>query len=86
MVAISEDVTMQMILLDVDLGKNIRNIRISRNMTQENVIAKIQLLGSMMSRSTLANIEGGYRNIKASDLMALKIIFDVDYSAFFEGL
>ena len=77
---------MQMILLDVDLGKNIRNIRISRNMTQENVIAKIQLLGSMMSRSTLANIEGGYRNIKASDLMALKIIFDVDYSAFFEGL
>ncbi len=38
---------------------------------------------SMMSRSTLANIEAGRRNIKASDLKALKVLFDVDYAAFF---
>ncbi len=37
-----------------------------------------------MSRSTLANIETGRRNVKASDLKALKIIFDVDYDEFFE--
>jgi len=40
-------------------------------------------MGSEMSRSTLANIEVGRRNIKASDLKALKVLFDVDYTAFF---
>lgn len=75
---------MHYLLLDIPIGRNIQNIRIKRNMTQSDVIAKIQLLGSTMSRSTLANIEVGRRNIKASDLKALKMIFNVDYSDFFE--
>ena len=33
--------------------------------------------------ATSANIEVGRRNIKASDLKALKVLFDVDYTAFF---
>lgn len=78
------DVTMQMILQDLPLGRNIQNLRMSCNMTQEAVITKMQLLGSTMSRSTLANIESGRRNIKASDLKALKIVLDADYSIFFE--
>jgi len=40
----------------------------SKNMTQMDVIGKLQLMGSNISRSTLANIEAGSRNIKASDL------------------
>lgn len=56
----------------------------ARNMTQMQVVEKMQLLGSSMSRSTYANIESGRRNIKASDLKALKTIFDVDYSEFFK--
>lgn len=75
---------MHYLLLDIPIGRNIQNIRIKRNMTQSDVIAKIQLLGSTMSRSTLANIEVGRRNIKASDLKALKMIFNVDYSDSFE--
>ena len=47
------------------------------------VITQIQLKGSVMSRSTLANIETGRRNIKASDLKLLKEIFEVDYEEFF---
>ena len=54
-----------------------------RNMTQTQVVRQLQLMGSEMSRSTLANIEVGRRNIKASDLKALKVLFDVDYTAFF---
>lgn len=34
--------------------------------------------------NTLANIEVGRRNIKASDLKALKVIFEVDYDEFFK--
>lgn len=53
-------------------------------MTQMNVVEKMQLAGSTISRSTYANIESGRRNIKASDLKALKEVFNVDYSEFFK--
>lgn len=74
---------MQWILIDVPLGRNIQTIRIEKNMTQEEVATKLQLMGSTMSRSTLANIETGRRNIKANDLKLLKIIFNVEYDKFF---
>lgn len=73
---------MQWILQDIPIGRNIQAIRIEKKLTQEQVVAKLQLMGSNMSRSTLANIEVGRRNIKASDLRALKTLFDVDYDMF----
>ena len=75
---------MQWILQDIPIGRNIQNIRMQKNMTQLELITKMQLMGSNMSRSTLANIETGRRNVKASDLKALKVIFDVGYDQFFE--
>ena len=75
---------MQWILQDIPLGRNMQTIRMARNMTQMQVVEKMQLLGRVMSRSTYANIVSGRRNIKASDLKALKTIFDVDYSEFFK--
>ena len=74
---------MKWILIDIPIGRNIQTIRMKKNLTQMEVVAKLQLMGSNMSRSTLANIETGRRNIKASDLKALKIIFDVEYEEFF---
>ena len=53
---------MQWILQDVPIGRNIQNIRMRKNMTQQDVVSKMQLMGSIMSRSTLANIETGRRN------------------------
>lgn len=75
---------MQWILQDIPLGRNIQTVRMSKIMTQIEVVEQLQLMGSMMSRSTLANIEAGRRNIKASDLKALQILFDVEYSEFFK--
>ena len=75
---------MQWILQDIPIGRNIQNIRMKKNMTQAEVVGQLQLMGSTMSRSTLANIESGRRNIKASDLKALQKLFDVDYEEFFE--
>ena len=75
---------MQLILQDIPIGRNIQNIRMKKNMTQAEVVGQLQLMGSSMSRSTLANIESGRRNIKASDLKALQKLFDVDYEEFFE--
>lgn len=75
---------MQWILQDIPLGRNIQTVRMSKYMTQIEVVEQLQLMGSMMSRSTLANIEAGRRNIKASDLKALQVLFDVEYSEFFK--
>ena len=75
---------MQWILQDIPLGGNIQTVRMTKNMTQIEVVEQLQLMGSMMSRSTLANIEAGRRNIKASDLKALQVLFDVEYSEFFK--
>lgn len=74
---------MQWILQDIPLGKNIRGARMEKHMTQMEVVEQLQLMGSMMSRSTLANIEAGRRNIKASDLKALSLLLEVDLDAFF---
>ena len=73
---------MQWILQDIPLGRNIQTVRMSRNMTQMQVVEKMQLIGSSISRSTYANIETGRRNIKASDLRALREVLNVDYSEF----
>ncbi len=75
---------MQWILSDIPLGRNIQAIRMKRKLTQAELSAKMQLQGSSMSRSTLANIEAGRRNIKAKDLRVLKTILDVEYEEFFK--
>ncbi|MCI8672603.1 MAG: helix-turn-helix transcriptional regulator [Lachnospiraceae bacterium] len=53
---------MQWVLTDIPLGRNIQSIRMEKGMTQMQVAEQLQLMGSMMSRSTLANIEAGRRN------------------------
>ncbi len=66
-------------------GEEYSKSKIEKNMTQGDIVAKMQLRGSIMSRSTLANIETGRRNIKASDLKLLKSILDVNYEEFFRA-
>lgn len=75
---------MQWIIRDVLLGSNIQEARIKYGLTQEQLIAQMQSHGSNMSRSTLANIETGTRNIKACDLKIMKKILKVDYEVFFK--
>lgn len=67
------------------IGSNIRRLRIASNMTQDEVTAKMQLLGCEISRSIYSQIESGTYNIRVVELAALKIIFKADYNAFFEG-
>lgn len=75
---------MQWIVRDIPLGCNIQNIRMKRGLTQEQLVAQMQTHGSNMSRSTLANIEAGIRNVKASDLKIMKQVLKVGYEEFFE--
>lgn len=77
---------MQKLLQDVHIGKNIQRLRLSRNISQYNMVIKLELLGRTMTRSNYANIEQGRGNVYVSDLMLFKEIFDVPYEEFFKDL
>ena len=77
---------MQKVRPDLDIGKNIQNIRKNNNLTQDQTVAKLNLLGIAISKSTYAKIETNRMNIKVSELVALKIIFNTDYTEIFSGL
>lgn len=77
---------MQKLLQNVDFGKNLQRLRKSRNLSQYDMAAKMELLGRPMSRAQYAHIEQGIRNIYISDLMLFKEILEVDYADFFEPL
>lgn len=76
---------MQKIRSDMDIGKNIQTIRYANKLTQDQVIAKLNLMGISMSKSTYAKLETNRMNIKVSELVALAKIFHTDINAFFSG-
>lgn len=77
---------MQKIRPDLDIGKNIQACRYASGLTQEQVIAKLDLMGLTVSKSTYAKIETNRMNVKVSELIALSKLFSVDINAFFKGL
>lgn len=77
---------MTKLLINEIFGQNIQRIRRSCRLTQEQTVAQLQVMGSPLSRSTYSLIELGRGNVFVSDLVGLQKIFNVDYSAFFEGI
>ncbi len=76
----------QKIKADISLGNNLRKIRKEQKLTQEQVTAKMQLLGLDITRSIYSQIECGTYNIRITELIALKTIFDTDYDNMFNGI
>ena len=64
------------------LGENIKRIRLARGLTQEQTIARLQVLGSPLSRSTYSLIEMGRGNIFVNDLVGLQQVCHVSYKEF----
>ena len=50
------------------------------------VITKMNLMGIQISKSTYAKLETNRMNIKVSELVAMKKIFDCEFGDFFAGL
>lgn len=78
--------TMQKLRPDMDIGHRIGVLRKQAGLTQDQTIAKLQIMGIEISKSSYAKIETNRMNIKISELVGLKKIFQVDYRAFFEEL
>ena len=64
---------------DRRFGQHIRNLRTERKWTQEQMVAKIQLSGYEISRSSLAKIESGTRHVYLDDLLMLQKVLHVSF-------
>lgn len=62
---------------DISIGTRIRELRIERHMTQEQVATKLQLLNLDITRSVYSQIENGTYNIRISILAGLAQIENV---------
>ena len=71
---------------DLNIGANIRKYRLANQLTQEQVVAKLQLLEIEISRSAYSQIECGTYNIRVSELLALVDIFKVPVDVFFKDI
>lgn len=71
---------------DISIGITIRELRIERHMTQEQVATKLQLLNLDITRSVYSQIENGTYNIRISILAGLAQVFQVDYNCFFRDV
>lgn len=66
------------------VGLNIRKLRKKANLTQEQLVAKLQVNGCDITRSALAKIEVGQRHLYPDEIILIKEILRVDYSAIFD--
>ena len=76
----------QKIRMDMNLGSSIQKIRYQCELTQDQVIARLNLMGIPISKSTYAKLETNRMNIKVSELLALAQIFHCDVGEFFKNL
>lgn len=74
----------QKIKQDISIGRNIRKLRNRAQLTQEQVVIQMQLMGCEISRLALSKIENEYQHVKVSELKALKTILNAKYEEFFE--
>lgn len=65
------------------MGQNLQALRQKRGLTQEQLAARLQVLGCDLTRSALAKIECGQRHLYPDELKALKTVLEVGYDRLF---
>jgi transcriptional regulator with XRE-family HTH domain len=65
------------------IGKNISIIRQSKGLTQEQLSAKLQVVGCDITRSALAKIEVGQRHLYPDEVKALITVLEIRYEELF---
>lgn len=70
---------------DLNIGDNLRKLRIKNNYSQEKLCVQLQCRGCDIGRSTYAKYEAGELNIRVSVIVELRKIYNCSYEDFFEG-
>ena len=68
---------------DRRIGQNLRALRLEQGLTQEQLAARLQVLGEDITRSALAKIEVGQRHLYPDEIKALREILAVPYDKLF---
>ncbi|MBP3415362.1 MAG: helix-turn-helix transcriptional regulator [Clostridia bacterium] len=68
---------------ETKFGKNIRELREQKHLTQEEMSAKLQLRGCDITRSAYAKLEVGQRHFYPDEIKQIKEILNVSYDELF---
>lgn len=71
---------------ELNMGENLRRLRLDFGLSQEKLCAELQRRGYDIGRSTYEKYESGELNIRISVLVTLRKIYACSYDTFFEGL
>ena len=63
----------------IDIGRNIRRIRLEKGYAQTELVRMLQLLDINMARETLVKIERGIQHITGSQLRGIRDCLDTSY-------
>lgn len=66
---------------DQQVGQQVRRLRESGGLTQEQLAARLQVRGCDVTRSALAKIEAGQRHVYAFELRQLREALGTTYEA-----
>lgn len=73
----------QKIKQDINIGKNIRRIRMAANIGQTEIVHLLQLRGCYITRESFVKIERCVQHIQASQLIAIKEILNTSFDDLF---
>lgn len=71
---------------DISIGTNLKTLRQRSGLSQEEVAARLQVMGFTISREVISQMERGCHNIRVSVLLALKDIYHASFDEFFANL
>ena len=71
---------------DLNMGDNLRRLRLDHDISQEKLCAELQRRGCDIGRTTYAKYEAGELNIRVSVVVELRKIYNCSYDEFFSGL
>lgn len=71
---------------DISIGSNLKTLRLRNKMSQEDVAARLQIMGFTMSREIISQMELGRHNIRVSVLLALKEVYHTTFDEIFADL
>lgn len=64
---------------EINIGQNIRNIRLAKGIGQTELVRLLQLDGIAMTRETLVKIERGIQHIRAVQLRGIRDALGTTY-------
>lgn len=71
-------------LIETAVGNNIRILREKKEMTQEQLAARLQVSGCDITRSAVAKVEVGQRHLYPDEIILIKKILNVEYDEIFK--